>query len=155
MIIILSDVSDPALTTAAQNAHNSNAAAFGTVYAIGNNIPVLGISEDLFILAHGAAVGDQGIPVIGSAASDFYLDAAAFFDNFRSIFPNGYSGDVYVDACYSGDTFTTVQGLLCPSFATSLCSRIRISYRDVNVFGRHGSVSGTMLLPGDPAWVQG
>lgn len=78
MIIILSDVSDPALTTAAQNAHNSNAAAFGTVYAIGNNIPVLGISEDLFILAHGAAVGDQGIPVIGSAASDFYLDAAAF-----------------------------------------------------------------------------
>ena len=151
MIIILSDVPDQALTATAQTAGTNNAAVFGLIYNLGNAIPALVKTENLFILAHGAAVGDQGIPVIGSQASDFYLDAASFFDNFRSIFPANYSGSIYVDACQSGDSFALKGGIVCPSFATSLSVRVR----NIRVYGRHGNVQGGMLLPGDPAWVQG
>lgn len=104
-------------------------------------------SEDLFIIAHGAYAGDDNNPVIGDEKNAFYVNAVELYENLGRIFPQGYSGSVYIDACESADNSPETF-----SFSEVFASQIQKDHGVVRVYGRNGDADGQIPLPGAPGW---
>ena len=148
-MIIIAATDDPNLDTIAINSAARARDTYGDIYKVfEHQIPPLGDEENLFIIAHGAYEGDEGGPVIGSATDDFYLTPMDTYQNLQSIFPNGYSGNVYIDACESATEESVV------SFIVLLKTVLLDNGFDCRVFGREGLASGLIPLPGNPDWVE-
>jgi hypothetical protein len=115
-----------------------------------SEVPALGVNEDLFVIAHGASIGDEGKPVIGDHHDALYLDAPTFWENVKGIFPEGYQASVYVFACESADPGPGLDF----SFAEMLAVYVKAD-RSVNcrVYGRKGGVGGRIPLPDDDFWI--
>ena len=149
-MIIIYCQDDQNLVGIAQQSSQAHFATFGNYYQIFiAPIPQLGVNEDLFIIAHGAFDGDNNVPVIGDQAAAFYTNGVELWENIQSIFPQNYTGSVYVDACESADhdeeTF---------SFTEVFMTQIQATYGASEVYGRNGTVAGMIPLPTDPQWVQ-
>ncbi|MDP2713859.1 hypothetical protein [Rheinheimera sp.] len=147
IIIVCTD--DQKLVDIAQISSSNNPQIFGNTYRIFNQIPRLLPGENLFVIAHGAYNGDDNNPVIGDRKNDFYVNAVDFFDNIKSIFPNGYTGSVYIDACESADHTEETM-----SFAEVFLTQIQVYHGQTRVFGRKGKNSGLIPLPADLSWGQ-
>lgn len=148
ILIVCTD--DANLTAIAQHSANGNPAVFGHYYqAFGHQVPLLGVHEDLFIIAHGAYHGDDGNPVIGDQAAAFYVNAVELYQNIAHIFPQGYTGNVYIDACESADgTAYTF------SFTEVFLTQIHVHFGQTAVYGRNGAAGGLIPLPGSAGWVR-
>jgi len=148
-MIIAACTDDPMVEDIARTAAEKHADVFGDWYKVFHKpLPNLGVTEDLFIVAHGAAVGDERQPVIGSKANAFYLTARDLNANLH-IFPNGYSGGVYVYACESADP--GVGGL---SFVEAYKKIIGPSYPGLTAWGQTGKPGGPLPLPTDRSWIK-
>jgi hypothetical protein len=153
IVIVCTD--DQQLVQVATAANQSNPNVFGTVHAVYNHqIPTLGVNENLFIIAHGASVGQHGEPPeIGDQRHAFGVTGSDLWANIKPIFPPNYAGAVYVDACYSADTD---QGVA--SFISSFQATLRqygTGMKNVVVWGRNGLSSGAIEVPGPHShWVQ-
>jgi hypothetical protein len=148
IIVVCTD--DAALVAIARASSQSHPAVFGNYYQIyTQQIPQLAAAENLFLIAHGAYAGDDNNPVIGDARNAFYVNAVELFENIRGLFPVGYSGNVYIDACESADhdeeTF---------SFCEVFLTQIQAVHGGNRVFGRNGAVRGMIAQPGDAGWVE-
>lgn len=149
-MIIIACTDDPGLVDIARQSILNDPDTFISYYKVFHRaIPALGLDEDLFIIAHGAFQGDEGRPVIGDADADraFYLDGQQCYVNIQSIFPSGYSGKVYVDACESADSSKKID-----SFITTLQNQFLLNAQNTPVFGINGTSSGLIPLPDDPKW---
>ncbi|MBZ6377819.1 hypothetical protein B5C34_02960 [Pacificimonas flava] len=148
-MIIAVCTDDPMIENVAREASQSNHATFGDWHRVFDDpLPDLGKDEDLFIVAHGAAFGDENQPVIGSEANDFYLTARDLNSNLH-IFPEGYSGGVYVSACESAAP--GANGL---SFVQSYMRIIGPSFPNMTAWGHRQSLGGPLPPPGDSSWTQ-
>jgi hypothetical protein len=148
IIIVCTD--DPGLTNIAQQSIVAHPGVFGNFYQIYTNpIPQIGAAENLFIIAHGAYNGDDNNPVIGDQANAFYVNAVELWENIQNIFPHGYQGNVYIDACESADNDAQTF-----SFAEVFLTQIQAMFGTTQVYGRNGTVGGQIPVPGDPTWVQ-
>lgn len=149
IIIVCTD--DPALAGIAQNSHASAPAMFGNVYQAFAHIPALGVNENLFVIAHGAYKGNDGNPVIGdqNAARAFEVNAVDFYKNIHGIFPAGYTGNVYIDACQGADYS---KGAF--SFAEVFLAQIRVTHGQTRVFSKKGDSGGNILPAGNAGWTQ-
>jgi hypothetical protein len=114
-------------------------------------VPMLGVNEDLFVIAHGAADGDDGKPVIGDAHDALYLDAPTFWENVKSVFPAGYQASVYISACESADPGPGKDFSFAEAFAVYVKSERSINCR---VYGHKGSVGGEIPLPDEDLWIE-
>ena len=149
MIIILSQDDLVQLRAIAQASVQQNPGVFGDIYPIGSPIPPLGLNENLFVIAHGAFDDASGNPVIGDENEGYILDGLELWDNLQGIFPQNYTGNVYIDACESADHNNEVF-----SFIEVFYSQTDIHLPNTSVFGVNGDSAGTIDLPGDPSWVQ-
>lgn len=148
-MIIAICTDDAEVNRVARNAAASAPAIFGAHFDIyAQNIPDLGVDEDLFIVAHGVAVGDENSPVIGSEANDFYLTARDLNSNLH-IFPNGYRGNIYISACESA-----LAGEGGTSFIEEFSAIFQQSFARSLVFGHIGAIRGALPQPGDRSWLQ-
>ncbi len=146
-MIIAVCTDDPMVDGIARTAATSNHAIFGDWYKVfDDNIPDLGKDEDLFIVAHGAALGDEGQPVIGSKSNAFYLTARDLNSNLH-IFPSGFSGGVFVYACLSA-----VKGATGLSFVETYLKIIGPSFPNLTAWGQTGKPFGPLPAPQDPSW---
>lgn len=120
---------------------------FGNDYRVfDEQIPDLGANENLFLVAHGTAVGDENQPVIGSKGNHFYLTAKDLYVNLP-IFPHDYRGKIYVYACESAEP-----GADGVSFVKALMKVMNLSYPHLRAFGQIGSPSGPIPSPDDGSW---
>ncbi|MEV6607548.1 hypothetical protein [Kutzneria sp. NPDC051319] len=128
----------------------ANPQVYGACHAVfATPVPALGVSENLFVIAHGAAVGDDGGPVIGDEHHAFWVNPADLWNNMQNIFPAGYYGNVYISACESADTPNGT----C-SFSELFSSVLRHHRPNAGtVYGQHGAVHGNIPLPTDQSWV--
>lgn len=148
ILVVCSD--DPGLVTIAQNTSQSDTNVFGNYYQIYNPIPTLGPAENLFVIAHGSYLGDDNNPVIGDEEAAFYVNAVEFWENIKSIFPRGYTGSVYIDACEAAD-----HDLNTFSFTEVFLTQIQVAYGSTLVYGKNGiSDSALVTPPGDASWTQ-
>ena len=148
-MIVAACTDDPMVETIARTAAEWQFDVFGRWYKVYHEkIPDLGVTENLFIVAHGAAFGDEGQPVIGSKANAFYLTARDLNKNL-TIFPNGYSGCVYVYACLSA-----VPGAGGLSFVEAYKQIIGPSFPKMTAWGQTGKPSGPLPLPTDKSWIE-
>lgn len=148
IIVVCRD--DPGLVAIANLSRQGNPGVFGAVHQVfGNQIPQLGVNENLFLISHGVKDGDDGNPTIGGAADDFWVNAVQLFDALvaGNLFPPGYAGSVFIDACeasdHDDDTF---------SFAEVFKAQIQGWFGTVRVFGRSGAVGGLIPLPNANGW---
>lgn len=140
---------DPTLELVACNSVVKDQAVFRTSYKVfQSQLRLLEQSEDLFIISHGAFQGDNGRPVIGDKTKDFYLNGDSLYLNIKSIIPQSYIGNVYIDACESADS---TEVLL--SFAQTFYLEFHADYPTSKVFGITGVSSGLIPLPDNTAWV--
>ncbi|MEH6517815.1 MAG: hypothetical protein V7742_14110 [Halioglobus sp.] len=141
---------DPMVEDICKAAAMSDPDVFGDrwfrVYA--DVIPDLGAQEDLFIVAHGAAIGDEDLPIIGSKHNAFYLSARDLRANLQG-FPSGYAGNVYIYACQSA-----LAGQAERSFVQNYLADMTPSYPGISVYGQTGSPGGPLPLPTDDSWVR-
>jgi len=136
IIVVCKD--DPALLDVARDQADNDPAEFGAFYEVfKDQIDPLQQGENLFVSAHGAYKGDDGNPVIGDSAKDFFVNAVEFYENLDggSIFPDGYEGKVYISACESSNN---PRGAF--SFAEVFKAQIQGKYPKTKVFGQKGSV---------------
>ncbi|MCJ8319141.1 MAG: hypothetical protein MJK12_05880 [Colwellia sp.] len=148
IIVVCTD--DPSLTRIALNSAETSPDIFGEVFKVYHKeIPSLEAEEDLFIISHGAFEGDDGKPVIGDHAKAFYVNARELYHNIKSIFPEAFLGNIYIDACESAtsDKYTI-------SFATAFKLQLNIDHTASEVYGRNGTVSGLIPQPKNPTWVR-
>lgn len=150
-MIIAVCTDDAEILQVAQRASAQNPGAFGNAYRVfGQNIPNVGLNEDLFIVAHGARNDPAAHePVIGNAdAGDAtWLSAQNLVDNLRDIIPRGYDGSVYISACE-----VTQGGIAEFSFVELLPRPLRnLAGNEVVVFG-DSNAAGDLPLPGDARW---
>lgn len=150
MLLILA-LDDPNLRVVATNSRNANPAAFGAVIVAWEQpVPMLGINENLFVIAHGASVGDDGGPVIGDATQAHWVDPRSFAAMLLPSIPQGYTGSVFVSACQSADPPNGAFSFTEVFKAFLLDDRPRLG----GVYGQHGLVVGLVPPPGSPAWVR-
>jgi len=148
-MIITVCTDDPEVENIAEASHQANPAIYGACYKVFERpIPDLAQDEDLFITAHGAAMGDENQPVIGSQSNDFYLTARDLNSNLH-VFPSGYKGCIYISTCESADPGG--EGF---SFAEKYKEILQPSFPQISVFGHRGEVDKRIPLPGDPSWVR-
>ena len=149
-MIIICCTDDPGLRQIAIASASSSPNTFGQIYQIfKGQIPQLGLRENLFIIAHGAFADRSGNPVIGDKDMNrpFALNGIELWENTKGIFPAGYSGNVYVDACESADHDKVVF-----SFIEVLYSQINLHFPRTMVYGRNGSQGGLIPLPTSNTW---
>lgn len=149
-MIIIACTDDPELVDIAKKSILNEPEVFLSYYKVFHGaIPLLGQDEDLFIIAHGAFQGDEGRPVIGDqdAGRAFYLNGEQCYLNLSSIFPQGYSGRVFVDACESADSSRAVD-----SFITTLQVQFLVNSFNTQVYGINGESAGLIPLPDNPKW---
>jgi hypothetical protein len=149
MLIVLAQ-DDPRLLPLARQAAALQPGIYGAVFlAFQDQIPPLGASEDLFIVAHGAAVGDDNNPVIGDAKEGHYVNAPDLYGNLSGIFPHGYGGRIFIYACESaivgGGSF---------SFAEAFRNVLQADHGAARVFGRRDHPGPRILAPDAPGWVE-
>ena len=148
-MIIAACTDDLMVEDIARDAAKGNHHVFGEWYKVfDRDIPHLRPTENLFIVAHGAAFGDEGQPVIGSKGDDFYLTARDLNKNL-TIFPEGYSGGVYVYACLSA-----APGAGGLSFVEAYKALIGPSFPKMSAWGQTGKPSGPLPPPTDKSWVE-
>jgi hypothetical protein len=147
IIVVCTD--DAGLFQIAIQSRDRTPSAFGQIFKIfDQRIPTLGINENLFLIAHGAFHGDDGNPVVGDKRNAFFVNAVVLFRALQEggIFPGGYQGNVYVDACESADHDNATF-----SFIEVLQAQLQPHYRTV-VFGRNGTAGGLIPLPDSGNW---
>lgn len=148
-MIIAACTDDPMVTKIAREASEKAPETFGSWHKVfDKNIPDLEVDEDLFIVAHGAAIGDEGQPVIGSREDAFYLTARDLNSNLH-IFPSGYAAGVYVYTCLSA-----VKGATGLSFVETYQAIIGPSFPGLTAYGQTGKPHGPLPGPEDPSWVK-
>ncbi|TCL76090.1 hypothetical protein [Rhizobium sp. BK251] len=148
-MIIAACTDDPMVEDIARTASEGNHATFGDWYKVfDKHIPDLGVRENLFIVAHGAAFGDENQPVIGSKSNDFYLTARDLNANLK-IFPKDYSGGVFVYACLSA-----VPGAGGLSFVQAYKKIIGPSFPHLTAWGQTGKPKGPLPGPSDKSWTR-
>ncbi|MFI8417202.1 hypothetical protein ACQKDS_12235 [Serratia sp. NPDC078593] len=115
-----------------------------------DDLPMLKADENLFIIAHGAFLGDNGLPVIGDGDTnrDFYINGNTLYQSLASKFPPDYVGNVYIDACESADN---TEEML--SFAETFYVYFAVDHQNSGVFGINGASSGLIPLPDNPKWI--
>ncbi len=149
-MIIAACTDDPMVERIAEQASERDPAAFGSRYKVfDDQIPDLAKDEDLFIVAHGAAYGDENQPVIGSKENDFYLTARDLNANLQ-IFPEGYAAGVYIYACESA-----AKGNAEFSFVGAYKNIVGPSFPGLTVWGQVGKPGGPLPDADDPSWVEG
>ncbi|TQI82337.1 hypothetical protein FHU10_2694 [Serratia fonticola] len=147
ILIVCTD--DDSLVTIANRSIIKNPLTFGLHYQVFQELlPPLAKYENLFIIAHGAFLGDNGMPVIGDQEEDFYLNGSTLYQSIAAIIPGDYQGNVYIDACESADN---TEEML--SFAETFYVYFRDKHKDSHVFGVNGCSSGLIPLPDDPKWI--
>lgn len=147
-MIIAACNDDQMVEDIARNASQQHHATFGDWYKIfAAQIPDAGQHENLFIVAHGAAFGDENKPVIGNKTDDFYLTARDLNANMH-VYPSGYDGGVYIYACESA-----AQGAE-TSFVEEYKAIVSQSYPNIRVYGQVGHPGGPIPGPNDPSWVE-
>lgn len=116
-----------------------------------DQIPMLGVNEDLYVIAHGTATSAEGKPLIGDQHDALRLDAATFWENVKMIFPDGYQASVYISACESADPGPGTDFSFAEEFAVYVKSDRSVNCR---VYGHNGSVGGEIPLPNDDRWIE-
>lgn len=146
-MIIAVCTDDQMVDSIASKASANHSGTFKKWYKVfDKKIPDLKSDENIFIVAHGAAFGDENKPVIGSKGNDFYLTARDLYNNL-TIFPHDYSGGVYVYACESA-----APGAGGLSFVQSLKQAMKPSYPNLEAYGQTGKPGGPLPDPSDPSW---
>jgi hypothetical protein len=119
-----------------------------------DQFPVLGVTEDLFVTAHGAFETDDVSPrqpVIGDKTHALYLTGAELLANLLPIVPQGYTGRIYISACESADP----GGPAALSFADRLLIALRSQgLGGVAVYGHKGAVGLNTPPPNSSQWVR-
>ncbi|YCI81110.1 hypothetical protein M1D83_16595 [Enterobacteriaceae bacterium] len=148
MMIVIICTDDAQLEEIARHSIRHHPLVFERKFKVFHNeLPQLREDENLFIIAHGAFQGDEGEPVIGDKNAAFYLDGRDCYHNIYAIFPNNYTGAVYVDACESADNSEDM-----PSFIKTLQYQFYRNGQDIQVYGINGVSSGLIPLPDNPKW---
>jgi hypothetical protein len=146
-MILIACTDDPHLVSIATKSAEKHPNVFGDVYQVFVDVvPMLGLNENLFVIAHGAYDGDEGRPVIGDKQEGFYLEALDLFKNLGQIIPNHYQGNVFVDACEAADFKATV------SFIELLQSVFNSHNYAIRIFGTIGKSKGLIVSPDNPKW---
>ncbi|AYA05597.1 MULTISPECIES: hypothetical protein [Rahnella] len=147
ILIVCTD--DPELEHVASASMAQYQSVFKSSYKIFHSeLRLLGKSENLFIISHGAFQGDNDRPVIGDKAKAFYVNGDTLYLNVKSIFPPDYTGNVYIDACESADSTDVLL-----SFAQTFYLDFHPDSPTSKVFGLTGVSSGLIPLPDNTAWV--
>ena len=138
MILVLCN-DDPAIQANAILDAAGDPAAFGQVFQpITAVTPQLGANEDLFITAHGiqGEIGNED-GALGYNAQELlkYLTNTTPNDRGGSVFPAGYTGNVYISACYSGN----VQGVINLTFSEQFYNLSRDNIGNSSVYGQRGA----------------
>ena len=148
MIICLTNDSEIIAAAEAQSINNPH--IYGAVYVAPNltsEIPKLDYDENLFFTGHGVAGGDGSVPEIGDEDGDFALNGLDLWATFSEIFPDGYTGAVYIDCCYASDApFDSF------ALTETFKSQFAVDFDGREVFGRSGGVGFDIPLPGDASW---
>lgn len=150
MILAVCTDDDQATLHVGQAQSAANPLVYGDCHAVFEApVPRLGEGENLFVIAHGAAVGDDGGPVIGDKRRAFWVNPAGLWANVQSIFPRGFFANVYISACESADTPNGT----C-SFTELFMSALRHNRPNSGVvYGQRGAVHGNIPLPTSASWV--
>ncbi|MDQ3935248.1 MAG: hypothetical protein M3340_11545 [Actinomycetota bacterium] len=141
-----------------------DSATFGAFYPVGRTPPQLGAAENLFIIGHGAHrnAGDGANPVIGNRGRGITLNGVELVEHLLglpngltggvNVFPNGYTGNLYVYACETADF---ADGAL--SLAEVVTNTLQSALNNDSVaFGQSGSVDCSWLPgPNDHSWRSG
>jgi hypothetical protein len=142
-MIIVASPSDAGIIATARAQSNNWPDIYGDTYILGQDqLPPLEAGENLFVIAHGIAKGASGVAEIGEQSGAFYVNGLEFWDNLKGIFHSLYSGDIYIDACFSAnvayDNF---------SFIEVLKAKTDGALTDVDIFGRFGRIGGDIPDP--------
>lgn len=150
MIIVASPADQTIIKTARNQSYNFPG-IYGETYVMGGDkeIPKLAPEENLFVIGHGIEKGGSGVAEIGDASGAFAVDGLELWDNLKAIFPDMYSGDIFVDACKSAnfaeDNFSLIEVLK---------TQVDVAFTDVDVFGRYGDVGGPIPGPTEEGWTR-
>lgn len=133
---------------------NQAGPVFGAAYQfIQPGMPQLGVNENLFIAAHGlpGEIGNEN-GALGYNALELWNYLTNTVPNSRggSLFPAGYSGNIYVWACYPANI--TRRDRL--SFIENFHAFSRPSLRNSSVYGTSGEVNFAIAPPGNAVWIQ-
>lgn len=149
MIIVLAPNDDRVVRAARAQSYNFPG-IFGETYIAGRDaVPEAGPTEAVFFFGHGTSLGDSGNAEIGEKSGDFALDGLELWDNYKDVFPDLYTGDVYVNACESADYPEDMFSLI-----ETFRSQSAIALNDSSVFGRTGSPDISLPQPGTDAWTE-
>lgn len=147
ILIVCTD--DEKLFAVAKNSIIKSPLTYGRFFVVFHDqLPALDINENVFVLAHGAFLGDNGLPVIGDKKNDFYINGNTLFQSLQGIFPKGYQGNVHIDACESADNTEEMI-----SFAETFYIYFNEVYQNSHVFGVAGESSGLIPLPDSTTWI--
>ena len=147
-MIVVASPKDHTIIQRSQRQSQLSHDIFGDTYVMGTDqIPQLGLNENLFIIGHGIKKGDSGLAEIGDEEGGLSMSGDELFDNLYPVFPAGYAADVYIDACESANVSRGEFSLI-ELFHTKIAN----IFKDVRVFGHTGEICGDILPPGDPRW---
>lgn len=125
---------------------------FGKCYQLsfeGSLPPKLGISENLFVTAHGSCKWEAKNSVIGDRGNTaYYFNGVDFYNRIKNLFPKNYRGTVYISACESAN-----HPWDCFSFIEVFKSQIDVDY-NVSVYGQKGKVDYAIPYPNASIWIE-
>lgn len=147
-MILIVCAGDPKLVQLAHSQSRRDRSSFGSCYqAFSRFLPVLGMKEDLFILAR-AAFNETQRPMIGDDEDQLFVDAAELFEIVVPVFPQYFSGNIYVCA----QVFGGMERSTLP-FAASFSARLRLARRPMGtVYGSTAPIGITIPRPGHFTW---
>jgi hypothetical protein len=151
-MIVVVCMDDKDVLVSAQAQAKKHPGIFGKCYqAFVDKIPPLGVTENLFISAHGTDSGPGGIPVIGNHKDSVYdFSGPVLYANIGPIFPATYSGGIYISACNSADPSLQTN----TSFAQAFKKLITGTFPKATVYGVHGECDLDIDPPGHSSWDQ-
>ncbi|GAA0696378.1 hypothetical protein GCM10008904_00320 [Paraclostridium ghonii] len=151
-MILVVCLDDPKLLKKAEKQSSQDRIMFGDCHVLkfrGSLPPKLGISENLFVTAHGSCDWEAKNAVIGDRGNTtYYFNGVDFYNRIKNIFPTDYRGNVYISACESADYPWD-----CFSFIEVFKSQIDVDY-NVSVYGQKGKVGYAIPYPNASIWIE-
>jgi hypothetical protein len=151
-MIVVVCMDDRDVLVSAQAQAKKDPGIFGNCYqAFHDVIPPLGVTENLFISAHGTDSGPGGIPVIGNHKDSVYdFSGPVLYANIKPIIPATYSGGIYISACNSADPSLQTN----TSFAQAFKKLVQVTAAKATVYGVNGECDLDIDPLGHVNWVK-
>ncbi|HZZ65548.1 MAG TPA: hypothetical protein VFE17_08625 [Candidatus Baltobacteraceae bacterium] len=148
-MILMICAGDPAIVQIGHRQSKHNRETFGKPHHMFSRVlPVLGLSEHLFVLAK-SAYRERETPLLGDAEDQLYVDPAELFETVASVCPKQYIGNIYI-CTHTGGPLNN---------AMPFVRSFEMQFRGVfaytgGVFGCSIPVVTSIPSPADPCWIK-